>query len=184
MSTGGGARPARLGAISLLARAAIAVSVVLFVILIAIQLWEAISRFFGVSTTGATEFTGILMAAGVLCAFPVVLATEPTIDMTLLYDRLHGLPRRLADHFRDLCVIAFFGLILWAAVPWAIDAAEIGEKRTGLIVIPIWPVKVLFAVSMGIALLISVIAWIRPGTFQAAAQPRTLPEGIKERTPL
>ena len=152
------AKGAARRALVALSIAATAASVLLLVATVLLLLREAIGRgFLNSPSIGTSEWTGVLLAGLILSALPTVMARGPAIEMTMVYSLVGPLGKLVFDIARAIAVLTFFALLAVAVIPWALRATEIGEHTIGLIAVPVWPAKLLFAAAVVTVVLISVV---------------------------
>jgi TRAP-type C4-dicarboxylate transport system permease small subunit len=64
------------------------------------------------------ELSGLLLSAMAFCALPFAMAANANIRVTLVTERLHGLPRRLFWVIGQAIMVAFCAIFAWES--WGI----------------------------------------------------------------
>lgn len=101
----------------------------------------------GMSTSWQTEFTVFSVTAAMLMGSPYVLMTGGHVAVTVLPDRLSGLPRRLMRLAASLAGLAFCAALTYASWLYVYEAWESGWT-TGTVWNPLlWPALLPMAVG-------------------------------------
>ncbi len=127
-----GAACAGLGGLGALLFACVAVTMVT----------QAGARAFGLALVGGDEVAGWLSASAAFCAFPYAFREGALIRMELILGRLGGQALRRAELAALLVASLWCVTMAWAMGRFVWQNAAFGERTTGLINIPIWPVQV------------------------------------------
>lgn len=114
---------------------------VLFVGVALTMLTQAGARAFGLALVGGDEVAGWLSAGAAFCAFPYAFREGALIRMELVLGRLAGPALRRAELLALLVGSAWCLTMTWAMGRFVWQNAVFGERSTGLINIPIWPVQ-------------------------------------------
>jgi TRAP-type C4-dicarboxylate transport system permease small subunit len=124
---------------------------VLFASVAALMIAQAASRAFGLGLVGGDEITGWLSASAAFCALPFAFREGTLIRMELLLARMQPTLRRRAELVTLAIGTAWCVTMAWAMARFVWQNAVYGERSTGLVNIPIWPVQV--PAALGLALL-------------------------------
>lgn len=137
--------------------AAAATAAVFVIVLSAVVLRYAIAA----PMQGGDELAGLLLCMASVLVIPLTLAKNQNIRVTLITERLSGLPERLFWIAGQFIVVAFFGLVAWDAFKIA-SFTQMLNLRTEQARFPLspwlWAFVAAFAISAAVA------AWqvIRP----------------------
>jgi TRAP-type C4-dicarboxylate transport system permease small subunit len=106
------------------------------------MLAQAGARAVGLALVGGDEVAGWLSAGAAFCAFPYAFREGALIRMELILGRLSGPALRRAELMALLVGSAWCVAMAWTMGRFVWQNAAFGERSTGLINIPIWPVQV------------------------------------------
>jgi TRAP-type C4-dicarboxylate transport system permease small subunit len=113
----------------------------LFAAVAVVMVVQALARAIGVPVVGGDEIAGWLSASAAFCALPYAFRAGALIRMELVLSRLRGEQLRRAE----LCAIVigtlFCATMAFAMARFVWENALFGERSSGLISIPIWPVQ-------------------------------------------
>ncbi len=74
------------------------------------------------------ELSGLMLAMSVFFVFPLTIAANQNIRITLLSDRLRGPAARAAWIFAELIMVAFFAVFAWEAWKFYQAALQFNER--------------------------------------------------------
>lgn len=114
----------------------------LFACVAALMVAQAGARAFGLAMVGGDEITGWLSASAAFCALAYAFREGTLIRMELLVSRLRGAALRRAELLALTVGTLWCATMAGAMVRFVWQNAIFGERSTGLISIPIWPVQV------------------------------------------
>lgn len=127
------------------------VGAALFAAVATLMIAQAASRFFGFGLVGGDEITGWLSASAAFCALPYAFREGALIRMELLLARMRPAARHRAELATLAIGTAWCVTMAWSMGRFVWQNAVYGERSTGLVNIPIWPVQV--PAALGLALL-------------------------------
>lgn len=120
--------------------------------------------FFDAPIRWSRDANGLLLLITMFGALPHAWDAGYHIRMELIYERLHGLRRALADVTAALCGIVFFGLLAFQAarfVPFMARVHETGED----LLISMWP----FMAYVGLSAVVFVLRLVSNPTARRQA---------------
>jgi TRAP-type C4-dicarboxylate transport system permease small subunit len=109
---------------------------------------DAFATFFGVPIPGAVEFAELLMVLVVFLALPEVQATRKHIAIDIVSSRFPASFARPLTILAALLSLAFYGAMAWQAWRLFADSWKISEQTAGLVKLPVYPTKALFAAAL------------------------------------
>lgn len=115
---------------------------VLFASVAAVMVAQAGARAFGWALVGGDEVTGWLSASAAFCALAYAFRAGTLIRMELVLSRLKSEALRRAELGALAVGTLWCGTMAFAMARFVWQNAVFGERSTGLISIPIWPVQV------------------------------------------
>ena len=132
----------------------------LFAAVAVVMVAQAGARALGVPMVGGDEIVGWMSACAAFCALPYAFRHGALIRMELLISRLAGKRARVAELIALLVGTLWCGTMAFAMIRFVWQNAVFGERSSGLLSIPIWPVQApaalgltLLAIAMGEQLL-------------------------------
>jgi len=111
---------------------------------------DAFSTFLGYPIPGALELAELLMVLVVFLALPDVEATRKHIVIDIVSSRLPDSFARPLAVFSALLSLGFYGAMSWQAWRLFAESWTIREVTAGLVKMPVYPAKALFAVALTI----------------------------------
>lgn len=138
-------------------------AVVFLVLIVVLLLREAAGRSLPIlsSLRGAHAWTGMLMAAMLTISLPFAIRFGPVIEVDMVYRLLPSLIQNWVDVVRGVLVLGFFAALGVSAVPWAFSSMSISERRAGAGIIPLYPIKVLFAAGLCLVSIVTFFVVVR-----------------------
>jgi TRAP-type C4-dicarboxylate transport system permease small subunit len=109
---------------------------------------DAFSTFFGYPIPGALEIAELLMVLVVFLALPDVEALRKHIVIDIVSSRFPASFSRPLAIFSALMSLGFYGAMAWQAWRLFADSWKIREQTAGLVKIPVYPTKALFAIAL------------------------------------
>jgi TRAP-type transport system small permease protein len=109
---------------------------------------DAFATFLGYPLSGALELAELLMVLVVFLALPDVEATRKHIAIDIVSSRLPGRFSRPLAVLGALLSVAFYGAMSWQAWRLFADSWAVREQTAGLVKLPVYPAKALFAVAL------------------------------------
>ncbi|WP_218938150.1 TRAP transporter small permease subunit [Billgrantia lactosivorans] len=101
----------------------------------------------GVSTSWQTEFTIFSVTAAMLLGSPYVLLTGGHVAVTVLPDKLGGMPKRIMNLMASLVGLAFCACLAYAAWIYVFEAWHGGWTTGTVWNPPLWPAVLPMAVG-------------------------------------
>lgn len=159
MTTGATAVPVSEGAasrvIGALCRVFGAFGACLFAGVALLMVTQAMARLLGLPMVGGDEITGWMSASAAFCALPYAFRQGALIRMELVLSKLGVRALRRVELCTLVVGTLWCAIMAYAMQRYVWQNAQFGERSTGLINIPIWPVQtpaaiaaVLLAVAM------------------------------------
>lgn len=127
--------------LDLACRALGALGASLFACVAALMVAQAGARAFGLAMVGGDEVTGWLSASAAFCALAYAFREGALIRMEIVLSRLKGAALRRAELLALTIGTIWCATMAGAMVRFVWQNAMFGERSTGLISIPIWPVQ-------------------------------------------
>lgn len=124
------------------------VGALLFASVAALMITQAASRAFGLGLVGGDEITGWLSASAAFCALPYAFREGALIRMELLLGRMRPSVRRRAELATLSIGTAWCVMMAWSMGRFVWQNAVFGERSTGLINVPIWPIQLPAAIGL------------------------------------
>lgn len=113
----------------------------LFASVAVVMVAQASARAFGSPVVGGDEVAGWLSAGAAFCALPYAFRHGALIRMELVLSRLRGEWRRRAELCAVLIGTLWCATMAFSMARFVWQNAVFGERSSGLISIPIWPVQ-------------------------------------------
>ena len=140
----------------------------LFVAVACVMVAQATARTVGYAMVGGDEVSGWMSAGAAFAALAYAFREGALIRMELLLARLGAAARRRVELFALGVGGAWCGYMAWTMARFVWQNAVYGERTTGLISVPVWPIQL--PAALGLALLfvafveqlLSVVAGERP----------------------
>lgn len=126
------------------------VGALLFASVAALMIAQAGSRAFGFGLVGGDEITGWLSASAAFCALPYAFREGALVRMELLLARMQAARRRQAELATLTIATAWCVLMAWSMARFVWQNAVFGERSTGLINVPIWPIQLPAAIGLSL----------------------------------
>lgn len=142
----GGGRLAR--AVAAACKVSGAVAAILFAAVAVVMVAQAGARAIRVPLVGGDEVAGWLSAGAAFCALPYAFRHGALIRMELLISRLAGNRARMAEMVALTVGTLWCGTMAFAMVRFVWQNAVFGERSSGLLSIPIWPVQTPAAIGL------------------------------------
>jgi TRAP-type C4-dicarboxylate transport system permease small subunit len=135
------------------------------------------SQLLGVALPSAIEMQEAAQALVIFCALAAVQRERAHIVMDVVVVRLSGRPRRAAEAFALLCILALFALLTLQAFELAARSWVFDELSPGFVAFPLYPIKgAVFLASLTATLeVVRQLAWLAAGGRDPAAPAR--PDG-------
>ena len=109
---------------------------------------DAFATFFGYPIPGALEIAELLMVLVVFLALPDVEAMRKHIAIDIVSSRLPASFSRPLSVLGALLSLGFYGAMGWQAWRLFADSWKIREQTAGLVKLPVYPTKALFAIAL------------------------------------
>jgi TRAP-type C4-dicarboxylate transport system permease small subunit len=138
-AAGAGDRLSR--AVAVACAAAGGVAALLFAAVAVVMVAQAGARAIRMPVVGGDEVTGWLSASAAFCALPYAFRHGAFIRMELLLSRLKGNRARIAELIALAVGTAWCATMAFAMARFVWQNAVFGERSSGLLSIPIWPVQ-------------------------------------------
>jgi len=134
----------------------------LIFILTVVMVYEVIARYvFNAPTIWAMELSGYLMTVFVALGGAYVLLRDGHINVDVLYSRLNVRKKATLDVFTSVLFFLFLYFFFTLAAEQAIISFNSMQTSGTIWDPPIWPLKILVAVGVGLVLLQGVSKFIR-----------------------
>ncbi|MGE0798471.1 MAG: TRAP transporter small permease [Lautropia sp.] len=138
------------GAIGTACTALGVVGAMLFAAVAVVMIVQASARAIGLPVVGGDEVAGWLSAGAGFCALPYAFREGALIRMELLLSRLRGANAQRVEFCALLIGTLWCATMAYAMARFVWENAVYGERSTGLISIPIWPVQAPAAVALAL----------------------------------
>lgn len=138
---------------------------------------DAFATFSGHPIPGALELAELLMVLVVFLALPEVEATRKHISIDLVSSRLPGSFSRPLAVFSALLSLGFYGAMSWQAWRLFADSWVIREQTAGLMKLPVYPTKALFAAALTVTTAIALKNLVQALVERSAAS--NVPTNVK-----
>jgi TRAP-type C4-dicarboxylate transport system permease small subunit len=159
--TRGGPLPALSRALAVACTAMGWLGAALFACVAVLMVAQASARAFGFAVIGGDEITGWMSASAAFVALAYTFREGALIRMELVLVRLDAPKRRVAELLALGVGGVWCGYMAAAMIRFVWQNAMYGERSTGLISIPIWPVQLPSAIGLSLLFLAFVDQFLR-----------------------
>jgi len=125
-----------------------AIGAALFAGVAALMVLQATARTIGLPVVGGDEIAGWMSASAAFSALPYAFREGALVRMELVLLRLEEAGRRRAELLALLVGTVWCTIAAWAMVRFVWQNAVFGERSTGLINVPIWPIQTPAAIGL------------------------------------
>lgn len=122
----------------------------ILVIVVLATLDSVLSFLFNKPIPAATNFAEEILPAAVLLASGQVIRNRAEIVVDILVERMGTGLRRVSALIAGALSLMLFGILFYGAVRLAHASIELSETAVGAVAFPVWPMKIAFAVGLGI----------------------------------
>lgn len=134
----------------------------LMFIIVPVMLYAVISRYvFNAPSSWAMELATLIFGPYFLLAGPYLLHTHGHVSLDLVHQSAGPRTRRVLQAVNYPVIIAFCGILLFYAVPFALQSWEYSETTYSSWNPPIWPVKFFVPAALVLLGLQAIAEWLR-----------------------
>lgn len=138
-----------------------AASLLMFII-VPVMLFAVVSRYlFNAPSSWAMELATLIFGPYFLLAGPYLLHARGHVSLDLVQNAVGKGIRRLLEIVNYPVIIAFCVILMFYAVPFAVQAWEYGETSYSSWNPPIWPVKLFVPLALLLLGLQALVEWLR-----------------------
>jgi TRAP-type mannitol/chloroaromatic compound transport system permease small subunit len=143
------------------AKMAAASGIILFVMMLLVVTNTLTRKFLNAPVAGAFEITQSLLTLAVFLSLAYTQRSGSHISVDVITRHLTGAMRRLSRMFGHLLGVACFAWATYANWGFAMQSYAMDEQEWGEITYPLWPVKLMICIGLGILTLQFVVELLR-----------------------
>ncbi|MBU0465255.1 MAG: TRAP transporter small permease [Proteobacteria bacterium] len=127
---------------------------VLILLIMAIVTYEVIARYaFNAPTSWAWVINKQLFGVFVLVSGSYTLIHKSHIQIEMLYEHFPPAVKNIIRWLTLMAAFLFLGSLLWKSAVMGLDAWQVSEKATGVLKLPLYPLKMFMPVSVALFIL-------------------------------